>query len=148
MAGAGARRGPGEDSRPLTEQFSDGVSLHLRGEGGQIYRIGIEMARGVKSGNCYALAPFEIEGGRWFPPCSERAYDNRGAADCYHNWRLFVCAVLDAEGVDDSVTIPEIYRWHRKHGLESKLFYSPKDPTDDRFEWEESLPCRYSRKNR
>jgi hypothetical protein len=45
--------------------------------------------------------------------------------------------VLDEEGFDNT-TPEEVYRWHRQHGLESKLFHSKEDIPKEKFDWVDS----------
>ena len=120
-----------------TKKPSDSLECSLVGPGGQKYRIAIHKAS----------PPFYVEDGHPFVFCFSifgvsGLPDVRAWADDYHNWRLLVLKMLSFEGFED-YTCADIYQWHRRRGLESKLFCSAsaEDVEEDFFEASDGPPA-------
>jgi hypothetical protein len=122
-----------------TGEDADGVTCTLQGPGSQAYRITIWMAPPFSDPTRVKRFPiirFDV-GKKGQEPHLFRNIECFADADDYHNWRMFVLIVLDEEGFDNT-TPEEVYRWHRQHGLESKLFHSKEDIPKERFDWVDS----------
>jgi hypothetical protein len=110
-----------------TGEGRDAVACWFHGSCDQVYRIWLSMGNWPGRVKRYAWVRFNVG---TFDPCFIDA-------DSYHNWRLLVLWVLDLEGFDDN-NHEEVYQWHRKHGLESKLFHSSEDIPKEYFDWVDS----------
>ena len=122
---------------PGTKKPSDRLECNLVGPEGQKYTITIQKVGPplhVEDGHPFVFG-FSIFGVSGRPAVT-------AWADDYHNWRLLVLKMLSFEGFEDC-TCADIYRWHRKHGLESKLFCpaSAEDVEKDFFEASDGPPA-------